>query len=44
MYDNKEFDGETTVNHKTYSYHGEFTGDPMDSYNKQGLVIQFTSK
>ncbi len=44
MYDNKEFDGETTVNHKTYSYHGEFTGDPMDSYSKQGLVIQFTSK
>lgn len=44
MYDNKVFDGETTVNHKTYSYHGEFTGDPMDSYNKQGLVIQFTSK
>jgi hypothetical protein len=44
MYDNKEFDGETTVNHKTYIYHGEFTGNPMDSYSKQGLVIQFTSK
>ncbi len=44
MIDNQSFAGTTTIGNVTYNYQGTFTGDQLDNYSKQGLVINFTSQ
>lgn len=38
------FKGTTAIKNVTYEYVGEFTGDPLTTHDKQGLILQFTTK
>lgn len=42
--DMQGFKGTTTINDLSYDYVGEFTGHPLTTHDKQGLVLQFSSK
>lgn len=42
--DLRGFKGTTDINHVEYEYVGEFTGDPLTTHDKQGLILQFTTK
>ena len=42
--DLRGFKGTATIQNITYEYVGEFTGDPLTTHDKQGLILQFTTK
>lgn len=42
--DLRGFKGTTTIENLVYNYVGEFTGDPLTTHDKQGLILQFSTK
>ena len=42
--DLRGFKGSTTIDDIEYEYVGEFTGDPLTTHDKQGLILQFSTK
>lgn len=42
--DLRGFKGTTIIDNILYNYVGEFTGDPLTTHDKQGLILQFSTK
>lgn len=42
--DLRGFKGSATIDDMEYEYVGEFTGDPLTTHDKQGLILQFSTK
>lgn len=38
------FEGYTSIDGVEYQYVGEFTGDPLDHHDRQGLIINFSTE
>ena len=38
------FEGSTSIDGVEYQYVGEFTGDPLDNHDNQGLILNFTTE